>query len=176
MSCKRQLIADDLSKACSPFYKQVRGKKKTAKRITTINVKLLEDVKGYGKKGGSIVTKRDQFLTDVLCIDSITPVEPGRMRNTWYPQQKAEYVTASHFSGLRPKKIEAVRNFEFGIIKQEEDTAPTSNEEKMPGILTVTRLLSVLLPINQNKDDCPLMQFNSLKERLRLWRQHCRAI
>lgn len=126
LSCIRQLVADDLSKSWFPFHRQVRGKKKT-KRITTINVRLLEDVTGYGKKG------------------SITPVEPGRMRNTWYPQQKAEYVTASKLQGLKPQKLEAVRDFTFGMGKPEAEPVPASTQaETVPPTLTVTRLLPPL--------------------------------
>ena len=57
LSCIRQLVADDISKSWVPFYRQVRGKKKTAKRITTINVRLLEDIRGYGKRGSEPTTK-----------------------------------------------------------------------------------------------------------------------
>ena len=49
--CIRRLAGDDLSKSWFPFYRQLRGKKKIARRTTTIKVKLLEDIKGYGKKG-----------------------------------------------------------------------------------------------------------------------------
>ena len=69
------------------------------------------------------------------------------MRNTWYPQQKAEYVTASKVQGLKPQKLEAVRDFTFGLSKPEVEPVPTSTQtETVPSILTATRLLPVLLP------------------------------
>lgn len=53
LACIRRLAGDDLSQSWFPFYRQLRGKKKIAKRTTTIKVKLLEDIKGYGKKGNA---------------------------------------------------------------------------------------------------------------------------
>ena len=50
-ACIRRLARDDLSESLFPFQRQLRGKKKTAKRPTTVNVRLLEDIQGYGKKG-----------------------------------------------------------------------------------------------------------------------------
>ena len=147
ISCIRQLVADDLSKSWFPFYRQVRGKKKTAKRITTINVRLLEDIRGYGKKGSAPIPRWGGHLTNAPLAGSITPVEPGRMRNTWYPQQKAEYVTASKLQGLKPQKLEAVRDFTFGMSEPETESEPASTlEETVPSILTATRLLPVPLP------------------------------
>lgn len=147
ISCIRQLVVDDLSKSWFPFYRQVRGKKKTAKRITTINVRLLEDIRGYGKKGSAPIPRWGGHLTNAPLAGSITPVEPGRMRNTWYPQQKAEYVTASKVQGLKPQKLEAVRDFTFGMSEPETEPEPASTqEETVPSILTATRLLPVLLP------------------------------
>ena len=69
------------------------------------------------------------------------------MRNTWYPQQKAEYVTASKLQGLKPQKLEAVRDFTFGMSKPEVEAVPASTQaETVPPPLTVTRLLPVHLP------------------------------
>ena len=152
ISCIRQLVADDLSKSGSPFYQQVRGKKKTAKRITTINVRLLEDIRGYGKKGSAPSTRWSGHLINTGLAGSITPVEPGRMRNTWYPQQKAEYVTASRIQGLKPQKLEAVRDFTFGMSEPEtEPESASTQEETVPSTLTATRLLPVPLPTSYFK-------------------------
>ena len=49
--CIRRIARDDVSQLWFPFYRQLRGKKKSAKRPTTINVKLLEDISGFGGKG-----------------------------------------------------------------------------------------------------------------------------
>ena len=69
------------------------------------------------------------------------------MRNTWYPQQKAEYVTASKLQGLKPQKLEAVRDFTFGMSNPEVEAVPASTQaETVPSPLTVTRLLPVRLP------------------------------
>ncbi len=69
------------------------------------------------------------------------------MRNTWYPRQKAEYVTASKLQGLKPQRLEAVRDFTFGMSKPEAEPVPVSTqEETVPSTLTVPRLLPVPLP------------------------------
>ena len=49
-SCMRRAFLGDVSLPRPLAQYQVRGKKKLAKR-TTINVKLLADVRGYGPKG-----------------------------------------------------------------------------------------------------------------------------
>ena len=56
----------------------------------------------------------------VMLVGSICPVEPGRMRNSWHPRHKAEYIIASTFQGLKPKDIVAERDFNFGIKPKEE--------------------------------------------------------
>lgn len=50
-SCIRRIAGDDISQLWFPFQRQLRGKKKSAKPPTTINVKLLEDITGFGRKG-----------------------------------------------------------------------------------------------------------------------------
>lgn len=52
-SCIRRIASDDISQLWFPFHRQLRGKKKSAKRPTTINVKLLEDIEGFGRKGNA---------------------------------------------------------------------------------------------------------------------------
>ena len=51
-SCIRRVAGGDISQLWFPFHRQLRGKKKkTTKLPTTINVKLLDDIKGFGRKG-----------------------------------------------------------------------------------------------------------------------------
>ncbi|KAL2046351.1 hypothetical protein N7G274_001798 [Stereocaulon virgatum] len=126
LACTRRLVRDDLSQLWSPFFTQIRGKKKTAKRPTTIKVKLLEDIKGYGKQG------------------SITLVEPGRMRNSWFPRHKAEYVTVSTLQGLKPREVVAERDVTFGMTKEETAEALPAEKEQVleaPTVQTKTKLL-----------------------------------
>ena len=62
-----------------------------------------------------------------LCLGAIIPVAPGRMRNIWYPQQMAEYMTESQLKEV-PELI-AERDFTFGMAKERgEDEA---EEEEM---------------------------------------------
>ncbi|CAF9942233.1 hypothetical protein IMSHALPRED_003427 [Imshaugia aleurites] len=122
-SCIRRISWDDISQLWFPFHRQLRGKKKSAKRPTTINVKLLEDIVGFGRKG------------------SICPVEPGRMRNTWYPRQKAEYMTTSTIQGLKPQNLVAERDFTFGMKPKEEPIPQRKASEKERVVEIQTRLL-----------------------------------
>lgn len=75
---------------------------------------------------------------------SITPVEPGRMRNTWYPRQKAQYMTASMLEGVKPKEVKAERDFTFGVNpKVEETPKPDKKEKKDHPVEVQTKLLPV---------------------------------
>ena len=63
-------------------------------------------------------TKSDQYADPLA--GSITPVAPGRMRNSWYPRQHAEYL--STLSDVDPKTVVAERDFTFGMqdLKQKD--------------------------------------------------------
>ncbi|KAL8932591.1 MAG: hypothetical protein Q9216_006770 [Gyalolechia sp. 2 TL-2023] len=100
----RRLAGIPTFSKANPPHIQLRGKKKSAKHPRTITVRLLEDIRGYGRKG------------------SVIPIAPGRMRNTYYPQGKAEYVTAAQMRTINPKEILAERDFNFGIEQVEGDT------------------------------------------------------
>ena len=50
-SCIQRISGGDISQLWFPFHRQLRGKKKSTKLPTTINVKLLDDIKGFGRKG-----------------------------------------------------------------------------------------------------------------------------
>lgn len=92
----------------------------------------------------------DVLLNHVLTYaitDSITPVEPGRMRNSWYPRQKAEYVTAATLQGTKPQAVVAERDFTFGI-KAKKDEAPEALREEKPAEMNPKfELPSKLLPV-----------------------------
>lgn len=49
-SCVRR-VTDSAFRAWSPFQQQLRGKKQASKLPQTIPVRLLKDVKGFGRKG-----------------------------------------------------------------------------------------------------------------------------
>ena len=80
-------------------------------------------------------------------IGSICPVEPGRMRNSWYPRQKAAYMTESMAQGLKPQSIVAERDFTFGMKPKEEQSPEQSPEQNAPkkerAVEVQTKLLSV---------------------------------
>lgn len=99
-----------------PAVQQVRGKKKVAK-ATTIKVKLLRNVAGFGKKG-SIMTQCWSYIQSNVCKGSIVPVPPGTMRNTWFPSKMAEYMTLAKLKELGDVVIE--RDTTFGGVQERE--------------------------------------------------------
>ena len=81
-----------------------------------------------------------------MIVGSICPVEPGRMRNSWYPRQKAEYMTASTLQGLKPQDLVAERDFTFGIKSKEEPAPKKKAPEKERVVEVQTKLLPVRVP------------------------------
>ncbi|MCJ1431431.1 hypothetical protein MMC27_000784 [Xylographa pallens] len=129
-ACIRQVLGNDLSLPLSPFRTQVRGKKKI-RLPTTINVKLLRDVRGYGRRG------------------SIVPVAPGRMRNIWYPSKRAEYMTDAQLKTMPDVVIE--RDFTFGMEQSTEDQAngqedPVNIQIKLLSADKATQLIETYVP------------------------------
>ncbi|KAL9632761.1 MAG: hypothetical protein Q9204_003655 [Flavoplaca sp. TL-2023a] len=102
----RHLAGVQSIKLSPTFHQQIRGKKKNAKGPHTVNVRLLEDIRGYGRKG------------------SIIPIAPGRMRNIYYPQRKAEYVTQAQLRTTSQRDVLTERDFAFGIPQPESESQP----------------------------------------------------
>ncbi|KAI9738909.1 MAG: hypothetical protein M1818_005222 [Claussenomyces sp. TS43310] len=75
MSCMRRVTAGFGDAWLAPARQQVRGKKKLAK-VTTIKVRLLEDLPRYGRQG------------------AIIPLAAGRMRNDFYRQYIQSHLLA----------------------------------------------------------------------------------
>ena len=63
------------------------------------------------------------------------------MRNSWYPRQQAEYVTAATLQGVKPQSLVAERDFTFGI-KPEQEEAPETKPKEQP-VEVQTKLLPV---------------------------------
>ncbi|MCJ1359108.1 MAG: hypothetical protein MMC33_009108 [Icmadophila ericetorum] len=105
LSCLRRSIAIELREPVSTFRVQLRGKKKSAKDTGTIQVKLLRDIRGWGRQG------------------SIVPVAPGRMRNIWHPQGKAQYMTTDQLKAI--PDLVAERDTTFGV-EETKETQPVS--------------------------------------------------
>ena len=85
-----------------------------------------------------------------MIVGSICPVEPGRMRNSWYPRQKAAYVTASTLQGLKPQDLVAERDFTFGMKSNEEPATKQQAPEKERVIEVQTKLLPVRVLYNSS--------------------------
>ncbi|KAL9612046.1 MAG: hypothetical protein Q9167_003338 [Letrouitia subvulpina] len=131
--CLRRSTGIDVAGVGSIFNRQVRGKKKSARQPVTVKIRLLEDLKGFGRKG------------------AIIPVAAGRMRNIYYPQQKAEYVTQAELRALKKKDVIIERDFSFGI--DQESLAKVEDREEVVDIETrllppkqATEIISTLLP------------------------------
>ena len=86
------------------------------------------------------------MLIQVETIGSIRPVEPGRMRNSWYPRQKAEYMTEPTPEGLNPQKIVTERDATFGI-KPKEERKEEPGPKKIPEREEVAQIQTRLLPV-----------------------------
>lgn len=74
---------------------------------------------------------------------SIIPIAPGRMRNIYFPQRKAEYVTSAQIRTLSAEQKDMVfeRDFGFGI-----ETSEQEQKQSVDDVQTVNvemRLLSV---------------------------------
>ncbi|KAI3397481.1 hypothetical protein diail_10693 [Diaporthe ilicicola] len=103
LACLRRITQAD-SKSVTPFLRQVR-KKSGRPKPAGVTVRLLVDMKGFGKKG------------------SIFRTEPGRMRNLWYPYKKAEFMTDTRMKELGLTKNDVgVRDPMFGMqVEMEEE-------------------------------------------------------
>ncbi|KAI4195440.1 MAG: hypothetical protein LQ350_007204 [Teloschistes chrysophthalmus] len=119
----RQLVGIRSVGSKNPFHQQIRGKKKSTKGPHLVNVRLLEDIQGYGRKG------------------SIIPVAPGRMRNIYYPQSKAEYVTQAQMRSMGQKDAVFERDFSFGLVKPQEKALPEEKEEPQRSAEVIEALL-----------------------------------
>ncbi|KAB5580771.1 hypothetical protein GE09DRAFT_1213209 [Coniochaeta sp. 2T2.1] len=101
----------------SPFSRpQIRNKSKHHYDEGVI-VRLLEDIPRYGRK------------------DAIFRVDRGRMRNLWYPKNKAEYMTVQRFAelGLSRKSDVGEREHDFRAheragqeVEEEAEAAPAA--------------------------------------------------
>lgn len=96
--CLQRIANADISDLVVPFRRQLRGAKK-GKAPSMLNVRLLEDIRGYGSKG------------------SVIPVAPGRMRNIFYPRRVAAYVSEEQLRDLRAREVPIQRDFTFGMEK-----------------------------------------------------------
>ena len=70
------------------------------------------------------------------------------MRNSWYPRQKAEYVTVSNLNGVKPQNVAAERDFSFGMDTKETPVYQTMGTERdtVPHI-QIRNLAVCLLPL-----------------------------
>lgn len=97
VSCLRRLAGEDLIPWVRPSHLQLRGKKRSAKSPETINVKLLVDMKGYGRKGKRLpMPLTYKILSDGLLQVSLlrlhlgecaTPGTPDNKRSTYRPSR-----------------------------------------------------------------------------------------
>lgn len=120
LSCMRRALNGFNDAWVASTRPLIRGKKKLAKS-TTIKVRLLADIPRYGRKGisshHSYICYEIEHNAKTL-IGSIIRISPGRMRNDFYPKDKAEYMTTAQLreTGLRDADME--RNSTFGTSQR----------------------------------------------------------
>ncbi|KAI0841151.1 hypothetical protein F5Y06DRAFT_260807 [Hypoxylon sp. FL0890] len=123
LSCLRRLAQPTPSSFLAlPLAQQqtrgVRTTKAEEEDLQGIPVRLLRDIRGFGRK------------------DAIIRVKPGRMRNYWFPKALAEYMTRQRFKelGLTEAAI-GVRDRNFGtkLVLEDDDDKKLLAEEGPPG-------------------------------------------
>ena len=127
LQCIRRLAYTDSSYLSNPLRIQVRGKKRLPKS-ETIPVRLLTDVAGYGSKGNPV----NSFCNNKLIkIGTIIAVAPARMRNIWYPNKNARYMTQAEIKDAKQQEVVRERDHFFGVdaekkgLKKRTILAPT---------------------------------------------------
>ncbi|KAI9663405.1 MAG: hypothetical protein M1829_006097 [Trizodia sp. TS-e1964] len=114
------------------FTVQTRGKKKLRRPISII-VRLLQDKAHYGPKG------------------AIIPIPAGLMRNKWFPNQIAQYMTSTELKNIDIRAAELERDYSFVASKQDPvvvDTRPDVVDIKLhiPSAPETSKVLESLLP------------------------------
>lgn len=139
ISCLRRTAGSLGESRLFPSSQQIRGKKRLRKAPNRVNVLLKEDVKFFGKKG------------------TVISVTPGVMRNQFFPNKKAEYVTAAKLKelGLKkddiidPKTLENPEEILTGAANEEPVQSRAADAEKevlqVDGIPAVTPPESIKL-------------------------------
>jgi len=74
LTCWRRLAGEEIPPPSRFSFIQTRGKKKSAKKPTTINVKLLVDMKGYGRKGILHTIHWVRFYANAIPQESSLPL------------------------------------------------------------------------------------------------------
>lgn len=87
--------------------------------------------------------------SQLITKGAIIPIAPGRMRNIWYPQGKAEYVTDTQLRGTEMRDLVVERDFTF-VRKRATDGEVPVDQNTDSVIHVGMKLLAVwigLLPI-----------------------------
>ena len=116
-ACLRNLANAEPQAFASPFWIQARGKKKLPKE-QNILVKLLADIPGYGRKGQKTTLRVWSALMYV--VGSIMSIARGRMRNLWYPNGNAAYVTYAQRKLVRDQVQERDSTFMMDTREKED--------------------------------------------------------
>jgi hypothetical protein len=141
---------------------QIRGKKKLAKS-TTIKVRLLADIPRYGRKG---ISSRHPYTCHEIkhnaktLVGSIISISPGRMRNDFYPKDKAEYMTTAQLreTGLRDADME--RDSTFGTSKRRIAAQESKSINNSIAIPTATSTIPIAVEVDLIKVRMTRILFN----------------
>ncbi|KAK4165846.1 alcohol acetyltransferase-domain-containing protein [Cladorrhinum sp. PSN259] len=147
LACLRRLVQPFNASNGSPISIQTRAKSNVMRpRDQGVVVRLLKDIPKFGRK-----------KSPPSFPDAIFRVERGRMRNEWFPNKKAEYMTAARFEqlGLSRKTDVGERDPSFGsvvVTEQYEEPKPqrVAPEPKSSSLATSFEkshaLLNILIP------------------------------
>ncbi|CAK3912602.1 Hypothetical predicted protein [Lecanosticta acicola] len=119
-SCLRSYTPSSYTYSSPPescaLKQQVRGKKKMANNSATTTVRLLRNVPGFGKRG------------------AIVPVPTGHMRNRFFPQRIAEYITVPELRTIRASNVPIERDYAFGQQQKKPVADVDSEQGWVPGM------------------------------------------
>ncbi|CAK7216725.1 hypothetical protein SBRCBS47491_002925 [Sporothrix bragantina] len=129
-------FAATISQTTTTTTQQTRGKKTNRRREQGVVVRLLKDVTQYGRR------------------ETILRVERGRMRNFWYPNGMAEYMTSARLAALGVPMADVIANRDPWFVAEKDGVPP--EDEVDTGRQTMTlrsisaaraaTLLETLLP------------------------------
>lgn len=160
-TCRLQLSrAARGAQSIGPKLGQVRGKKKNARPSGTIEVRLLQDLPGYGPKG--IISQQVyEFNWLTLIKGTIVPLPTGRMRNSFYPQRKADYIPYQERNSLKKSGFVPQRDASYRIPGTEEDEEDEGAEIKETVTSSITQPARATRQPRQARVDLDRLQVRS---------------
>jgi hypothetical protein len=103
-----------------------------------IAVRLLKDVKGFGRRGNltPLIEQLSEFIGLIQDPNpgSIVPIPRGMFRNQWLPARKAEYIPQTQLHTLKLQGLSVERDFNFGMVDPSVLDATRNNKDTLKTI------------------------------------------